>query len=385
MRTWGLSATEQDEVWARWRCGESLSSIARELGHRVPSVRSFIAETGGVRRQPPHRSSRSLSTSEREDISRGLAAGRSYRAIAAGLGRAPSSVSREVSRNGGPRRYRAQPADAAAYRRARRPKPSKLVVVPRLRAIVEDRLAHRWSPEQVAAWLRRAYPDDLEMRVSHETIYLSLFVQTRGALRRELTRHLRSGRSMRFPRAKRLPQGRGRIKNMVSISERPAQVADRAVPGHWEGDLLLGRQPTAVGTLVERTSRYVMLFALPRGYGAEHVRQALAQAVVTLPEQMRRSLTWDQGPEMAEHVRFTVDTGVTVYFCNPRSPWQRGSNENANRLLRQYLSKGGDFRKLTQDQLNNIAVELNTRPRQTLAWRTPSEVFLEVSLVADES
>ncbi len=384
MRTWGLSAAEQDEVWARWRSGESLGSIACELGHRVPSVRSFIAETGGVRRQPPRRSSRSLSASEREEISRGLAAGRSYRAIASGLGRAPSSVSREVTRNGGPTRYRAQSADAAAYRRARRPKPGKLVVVPRLRAIVEDRLAHRWSPEQIAAWLRRAYPNDLEMRVSHETIYLSLFVQTRGALRRELTRHLRSGRSMRFPRTKRLPQGRGRIKDMVSISERPAQVADRAVPGHWEGDLLLGMQPTAVGTLVERASRYVMLFALPRGYGADQVRQALAQAIVTLPEQLRRSLTWDQGPEMAEHVRFTVDTGVTVYFCDPRSPWQRGSNENTNRLLRQYLPKGRDFRKLTQDQLNTIAVELNTRPRQTLAWRTPSAVFLEASRVAEE-
>jgi IS30 family transposase len=273
-----------------------------------------------------------LSIAEREEISRGLAAGHSYRRIAAELGRARSSVSREVARNGGPRRYRAQAADGAAYRRARRPKPSKLVLVPGLRAIVEDRLAHRWSPEQIAVWLRRTYPDDLEMRVSHETIYLSLFVQTRGALRRELTRHLRSGRAMRFPRKKRLPQGRGRIGDMVSISDRPAEVGDRAVPGHWEGDLLLGRHPTAVGTLVLRTSRYVILFPLPNGYGAGQVRRALTRAIVTLPDHQRRSLTWDQGPEMAEQVGFTVDSGVAVYFCDPHSPWQRGSNENTNRL-----------------------------------------------------
>jgi len=318
---------------------------------------------------------------EREEISRGLAAGRSHRCIAAELGRAPSSVSREVARNGGSKHYRAQVADVAAYRRARRPKPSKLVLVPPLRAVVEDRLASRWSPEQISAWLRRTYPDDPEMHVSHETIYLSLFVQSRGALRRELTRHLRSARAMRFPRAKRLPQGRGRIKEMVSISERPPQVGDRAVPGHWEGDLLLGRHPTAVGTLVERTSRYVMLFPLPHGYGADQVRRALARTVVTLPDHLRRSLTWDQGPEMAEHVRFTVDTGVAVYFCDPHSPWQRGSNENTNRLLRQYLPKGGDFRPVTKNQLNGIAAELNSRPRQTLEWRTPAMVFTEVASV----
>jgi IS30 family transposase len=316
---------------------------------------------------------------EREEISRGMAAGHSYRRIATDLGRAPSSVSREIARNGGPKRYRAQAADVAAYRRARRPKPSKLVLVPRLRAVVEDRLAHRWSPEQIAAWLGRTYPDDPEMRVSHETIYLRLFVQTRGALRRELTRHLRSGRAMRFPRTKRLPQGRGRIRDMVSISERPALVGDRAVPGHWEGDLLLGKHPTAVGTLVERTSRYVMLFSLPHGYGAEQVRSALARTIVTLPDHLRRSLTWDQGPEMAEHVRFTVDTGVAVYFCDPHKPWQRGSNENTNRLLRQYLPKGSDFLQATKNQLNAIAAELNGRPRQTLEWRTPAMVFMEAS------
>jgi IS30 family transposase len=316
---------------------------------------------------------------EREEISRGLAAGHSYRRIAAELGRAPSSVSREVARNSDRKRYRAQAADIAAYRRARRPKPSKLVLVPRLRVVVEDRLAHRWSPEQIAAWLRRTYPDDSEMKVSHETIYLSLFVQSRGALRRELTRHLRSGRAMRFPRKKRLPQGRGRIRDMVSISERPPQIGDRAVPGHWEGDLLLGMHPTAVGTLVERTSRYVMLFPLPHGYGADQVRRALARTIIALPDHLRRSLTWDQGPEMAEHVRFTVDTGVAVYFCDPHSPWQRGTNENTNRLLRQYLPKGGDFRQVTKNQLHGIAAELNSRPRQTLEWRTPATAFVEAS------
>jgi transposase, IS30 family len=377
MRPWGLSASEQDEVWRRWRRGESLGSIARGLAHRLPSVRSFIADTGGVRRPPPRRSPRSLSIAEREEISRGVAAGHSYRHIAAQLGRAPSSVSREVGRNGGATRYRAQAADAAAYRRARRPKPSKLVLVPRLRTVVEDRLAHRWSPEQIAAWLRRTSSGDPEMWVSHETIYLSLFVQSRGALRRELTQHLRSGRAMRFPRAKRLPQGRGRIRDMLSISERPPKVGDRAVPGHWEGDLLLGKHPTAVGTLVERTSRYVMLFPLPHGYGAEQVRRALVRTIVSLPDHVRRSLTWDQGPEMAEHVRFTVDTGVAVYFCNPHSPWQRGSNENTNRLLRQYLPKGGDFRQVTKTELKAIAAELNSRPRQTLEWKTPAMAFME--------
>jgi IS30 family transposase len=256
--------------------------------------------------------------------------------------------------------------------------------VPRLRAIVEDRLAHRWSPEQIAAWLRKTYPDDPDMQVSHETIYLSLLVQTRGALRRELTRQLRSGRAMRFPRTKRLPQGRGRIRDMVPISQRPALVADRAVPGHWEGDLLLGKHPTAVGTLVERTSRYVMLFTLPGGYGADQVRRALAETIVSLPEHLRRSVTWDQGPEMAEHVTFTRDTGVAVYFCDPQSPWQRGTNENTNRLLRQYLPKGGDFRNISQDRLNAIAAELNTRPRQTLSWRTPGAMFLDASAPAAE-
>ena len=334
MRSWGLSAAEQDEVWRRWRQGESLRLIARRLGKRGPSVRAFVLQSGGVQRQPPRRAPRCLSMAEREEISRGVAAGEPCRQIAARLGRAPSTVSRELARNGGRHHYRAQAADAAAFRRAQRPKPAKLLLEPRLRAVVEAKLALRWSPEQIAGWLPLAYPSDPVMRVSHETIYLSLFVQSRGALRRELQRCLRTGRAMRYPRGKRLPQGRGQLRDVVLISERPAEATDRAVPGHWEGDLLLGKRPSAVATLVERASRYLTLVALPDGYKAEQVRPALAAAVARLPEQLRRSLTWDQGKEMAEHTKFTVDTGVQVYFCDPRSPWQRGTNENTVSVLR---------------------------------------------------
>jgi IS30 family transposase len=314
---------------------------------------------------------------EREEISRGVAAGESCREIAARLGRAPSTVSRELARNGGRHRYRAQAADAAAFGRAQRPKAAKLVTEPRLREVVEAKLALRWSPQQIAGWLPLAYPQDPVMRVSHETIYLSLFVQGRGALRRELQRCLRTGRAMRYPRGKRLPQGRGQLRDVVLISERPAEAKDRAVPGHWEGDLLLGRRPSAVATLVERASRYLTLVALTDGYKAEQVRPALAAAVARLPEQLRRSLTWDQGKEMAEHTQFTVDTGVQVYFCDPRSPWQRGSNENTNGLLRQYLPKGADLRQFDQATLDAIAAELNGRPRQTLGFKTPSQALAE--------
>ena len=377
MQSWGLSAAEQDEVWRRWRQGESLRLIARRLGKRGPSVRAFVLQTGGVQRHPPRRAPRCLSMAEREEISRGVAAGEPCRQIAARLGRAPSTVSRELARNGGRHRYRAQAADAAAYQRALRPKPAKLVLRPRLRSVVEAKLALRWSPQQIAGWLPLAYPQDPVLRVSHETIYLSLFVQSRGALRRELQRCLRTGRAMRYPRGKRLPQGRGQLRDVVLISERPAEVEDRAVPGHWEGDLLLGKRPSAVATLVERASRYLTLVALPDGYKAEQVRPALAAAVARLPEQLRRSLTWDQGKEMAEHTKFTVDTGVQVYFCDPRSPWQRGTNENTNGLLRQYLPKSGDLGQLDQTDLDAIAAELNGRPRQTLGFKTPSQALAE--------
>ena len=314
---------------------------------------------------------------EREEISRGLAAGLSLRAIAAGLGRAPSTVSREVAGNGGRRRYRALHADAAAWSRACRPKATRLSSRPGLASMVEEKLALRWSPQQICGWLRRRFPGGVEMQVSHETIYRSLFVQSRGDLRHELTRYLRTKRATRRPRGVRLPDGRGGRLYELGIAERPAEAADRAVPGHWEGDLVFGRAMTAIATLVERSTRYAMLVALPDGHKAERVADALAAIVQTLPRQLTRSLTWDQGNEMAEHVRFSVATGVAVYFCDPKSPWQRGSNENTNGLLRQYLPRTTNMQTLTQDDLDAIAAELSGRPRQTLGYQTPSEALAE--------
>ena len=383
MRRFGLSEREQEQVWALWGEGTSLRGVARKLGARPEYVRRYVTSTGGVRPAPRRRSGRSLSEREREEISRGLARGESCRAIAARIGRSHSAISREVHRNGGRERYRAHDADEAAWSRARRPKCCKLALHARLREVVEEKLGERWSPQQISGWLGCAYPDDLAMRVSHETIYLSLFVQSRGALRRELCAQLRSGRRTRRPRGRPLPQGRGRVREMVMISERPAEVEDRAVPGHWEGDLLLGKRPTGIATLVERTTRYAQLVALPDGYQAEPVRLALTASICSLPVQLRRSLTWDQGKEMAEHARFTVDSGVQVYFCDPKSPWQRGSNENTNGLLRQYFPKRGDLGGVTQEQLDAVAAQLNGRPRKTLGWMTPAERFAE--LVASSS
>jgi transposase, IS30 family len=313
-----------------------------------------------------------LSLSEREEISRGLAAGESMRCIAGRLGRAASTVSREMARNGGRHSYRATRAHRESRHRARRPKPSKLAVNHHLREVVEAKLELWWSPTQISEWLTEAYPEDEEMRVSHETIYQSLFVQGKGALRKELWRCLRSGRAVRRPQG-RPSSTKGRIRDMVMISERPAEIEDRAVPGHWEGDLLMGKGQTAIGTLVERWSRYVMLFPLPDGNTAEAVRDALTTTVQRLPEHLWKSLTWDQGREMAHHVEFSVDTGVDVFFCDPKSPWQRGTNENTNGLLRQYFPKTTDMSKLTQEELDQAAYSLNTRPRQTLDWKTPSD------------
>jgi IS30 family transposase len=378
VRAFGLTAEQQGEVWERWRAGASLRAVARQMGiDRPATVRCFVASTGGVRRPARRRDARHLSAAEREEISRGVAAGEGIRALARRLGRAPSTISRELARNGGRRRYRARVADAAADRRARRPKPCKLALNDRLRAEVEHGLGRRWSPQQIVARLVVDHPDDEGMRVSHETIYLTLFVQTRGALRRELTRSLRSGRAMRFPRGKRVPQGRGQLIDTVSVSERPAEAEDRAVPGHWEGDLIFGKRPSAIATLVERQTRFLQLVALPNGCKAEQVRPALAASIKRLPDQLRRSLTWDHGKEMAEHHAFRVDTGVQVYFCDPHSPWQRGSNENTNGLVRQYLPRTTDLSRLSQRDLNAIADELNTRPRQTLNWKTPSEALEE--------
>ncbi len=370
--------TEADRatIWQMREAGVSVKRIANHLGRQNSSLRKFIADAGGHRPRERTRSELRLSLEEREEISRGLAAGSSIRSIARVIDRTPSTVCREVNANGGRKRYRALVADRGARRRALRPKHTKLARCRRLRAIVERKLEARWSPQQISAWLALSYPNDPEMRVSHETIYQSLFVQGRGALRKELHSCLRTGRAMR--RAKAYTKGnvgQGQLRNMVMISERPAEVSDRAVPGHWEGDLIFGKKMTAIGTLVERKSRYVILLKLPNGIGAEAVRRAMTKRILTLPAQLRRSITWDQGKEMAEHVQFTVDTGVQIYFCDPKSPWQRGSNENTNGLLRQYLPKSSDLSQCSQRELDAIARSLNTRPRQTLGWMTPSQAF----------
>jgi IS30 family transposase len=368
-----------DQVWVRLRAGQAAKPTARELGLCTGTVRAYLLRCGGIRPEPRRRATGRLSMAEREEISRGLAAGESIRAIAGALGRSPSTVSREVSRNGGVRRYRAARADQQAWARAARPKACKLAGNPVLRAIVEDKLQRRWSPQQIAGWLKLAYPRLPEMQVSHESIYRTLYVQSRGALRKELTRYLRTGRVIRRPKGVRLPDGRGGRPNTLHISERPPEVEDRAVPGHWEGDLVFGKGMSPVATLVERSTRYLMLVALPAGnHQADAVADALAAAITTLPQQLAKSLTWDLGHEMAQHQRFTVATGVQVYFCDPKSPWQRGSNENTNGLLRQYLPRRLDFRTLTQVDLDAIAQELNERPRQTLKFKTPSQALAEV-------
>ena len=374
-----LSAVVEDEIWVRLRAGHAAKPTARALGLSTGTVRGYLERCGGIRPEPRRRSPSRLSLAEREEISRGLAAGQSFRVIAVGLGRSVSTVSREVAVHGGRRRYRAAPADQSAWSRARRPKSCKLAINPDLGVMVGEKLKRRWSPEQIAGWLKSTYPDNPEMQVSHETIYRTLFIQSRGALRKELTAHLRTGRVIRRPAGTRLPDGRGGRPGILNISERPAEADDRAVPGHWEGDLVFGKRMSPVATLVERSTRFVMLVALPGGHHkADVVADALAVAIQRLPSQLARSLTWDQGNEMAEHARFTEATGVEVYFCDPKSPWQRGSNENTNGLLRQYLPRTLDFRTLTQDDFDAIAAELNGRPRQTLGFKTPSQALAEV-------
>jgi transposase, IS30 family len=367
----------------RWRIAElaAQGSTTRLIAQEIGRGHGVVAKHLRVMRRPPPRESvRSalrLSLAEREEISRGLAGGESLRAIATRLGRASSTIVREVAANGGRRRYRACTADKRAVGRRRRPKPSKLAACGRLRAAVEAKLERRWSPTQISGWLVAEFPDDPEMRVSHETIYASLFVQSRGALRKELTRYLRSGHSTRRPQGHTVMNGQGQLRGTLNIRERPAEANDRAVPGHWEGDLLMGKGMRAIATLVERKTRFVMLIALPNGHAADVVADALAAKIVELPEQLRRSLTWDQGKEMASHARFTDETGVQVYFCDPRSPWQRGSNENTNGLLRQYFPKRTEISHYSQADLDDVAAELNGRPRQTLGWKTPSQALDE--------
>jgi IS30 family transposase len=345
------------------------------MGCSTRSIQRFMALTGGLkpRRQ---RSPRRLSVSDREELSRGLVAGESFRSIAGRLGRAPSTISREVAWSGGRSQYRAWWAEEQAGTRARRPKAMKLAMHARLCRTVERRLERRWSPQQVSRSLVADYPGDVEMRVSHETIYKSLFIQARGALRKDLAVCLRTGRIQRRPHMRIERSGAGRLQNMILISERPPAVEDRAVPGHWEGDLIIGKGGrSAIGTLVERSSRFVMLLHLPHGRCADEVRVALTRKISKLPAELRRTLTWDQGKEMADHVRFSTATNMEVYFCDPHSPWQRGSNENTNGLLRQYFPKDSDLSVHTAAHLNAVARELNGRPRQTLNWMKPCEVF----------
>ena len=371
-RPGGLSAASKKELWERWRAEESISDIARALRKAPGSIHGMIEATGGI--SPPQRCRRgcALTLAEREEISRGLATGESLRAIASRLGRSASTACREVNRNGGRNRYRATKADERAWERARRPKRCLLCVNDRLRDLVAEKLKADWSPEQISGWLKREYPEDEQMYISHETIYRTLFVQARGALRRELLAHLRSKRMMRKGRhASTRGQPRGQIKEAVSIRERPPEVEDRAVPGHWEGDLLSGSRNTHVATLVERSSRFVMLVRIG-GKDTESVVAALSEQIRRLPKTMIATLTWDRGPEMAAHKKFTVATDVEVYFCDPRSPWQRGTSENTNRLIRQYLPRRTDLSVYDQGDLDLIAQKLNSRPRKTLGYDTPA-------------
>lgn len=370
-----FSEAECAVVWERWKEGALYSDIGRELGRSSQAVTYLIVRHGGIAPAKRVRSERVLSVIEREEISRGLVSGESFRSIARRLARAPSTISREIQRHGGALGYRAHAADSKAWNRARRPKTCRLVTNPKLGELVWGKLRNNWSPEQIAHWLMNAYPDDSAMHVSHETIYRTLYVQTRGELRRELTSHLRRSYGVRQTRsAKRTGRGRGQIVGAVSISERPAEANDRAVPGHWEGDLLAGNKKSNIATLVERKSRFVMLVRLPNR-DTETVVKAIARRIQRLPESLRQSLTWDRGMEMSAHDDFTVATDIQVYFCDPRSPWQRGSNENTNGLLRQYFPKGKDLSNVTQRELDAVARSLNTRPRETLNWQTPAEAL----------
>jgi IS30 family transposase len=364
-------------MWERWRRGESLHSIAKHFGRSHSSIQGIVSRTGGVQPRQRSRSSRSLSLAEREEISRGIASGRSLRSIALRLGRAPSTISRELIRNGGLTGYRAHRADQAAWERARRPKVCKLAGNRRLARVVARQLRALWAPQQIAGWLRWRYPNDENLQVSHETIYKTLFIQARGALKKELLAHLRRAHTMRYPRGHTLKgKKQGRIIDAVSIRERPAEIEDRALPGHWEGDLLIGGNRSQIATLVERKTRYVMLVRV-NSIDTETVINALIEQAQKLPRELYQSLTWDRGTEMKAHKRFTLDTDIKVFFCDPKSPWQRGSNENTNGLLRQYFPKGMDLSGIHQNKLNAVARQLNERPRKTLGYHSPAEKFSE--------
>ena len=362
-------------MWDRWQRGESLKAIGRAFGKPSSSIYNQLAPRGGIRPAPRRRSRLALTLSEREEISRGIVAQRSVRSMALLLGRSPSTVSREVRRNGGYDRYRAATADARAWARAHRPKRCKLAKHPPLRRAVARKLRLNWSPEQIAGWLKRVHPGEGSYQVSHETIYRSLFVQARGVLKKELLQHLRTKRTnLRSKHIGQKGEGQGQIKDIISISERPASIEDRAVPGHWEGDLITGSKNGYIATLVERHTRYVML-ARVTGKDTQTVVSALIKQARKLPAELYKSLTWDRGKELSDHRRFSLETDIDVYFCDPRSPWQRGSNENTNGLLRQYFPKGTDLSVYSQADLNRVARQLNERPRKTLGFETPAEKF----------
>jgi IS30 family transposase len=371
----GFSTAEKTELWDRWQRGESLKAIGRVFGKPSSSIFFQLAPYGGIRPAPRRRSRLALTLSEREEISRGIVAQQSIRSMASLLGRPASTVSREVRRNGGYDQYRATLADGRAWARARRPKRCKLARHPPLCREVARRLGLNWSPEQITGWLKRGHPGDGSCQVSHETIYRSLFVQARGVLKKELLQHLRSKRTIRRSKqARRKGDGRGQITDIVSIRERPASVEDRAVPGHWEGDLLSGSKNSHIATLVERHTRYLMLVKVANKETQTVVSALIGQAK-KLPSELYKSLTWDRGKELADHRRFTLATDIDVYFCDPQSPWQRGSNENTNGLLRQYFPKGTDLSVYSQAELNKVARQLNERPRKTLEFETPAERF----------
>ncbi len=364
--------TQRADIWNRWKAGQTLHEIGRAFGKPHSSIRCLLLPRGGIPRAARRRSRLALTLAEREDISRGVASGSSLREIARRLDRAASTLSREVTRHGGRPAYRAHEADDQAWESALRPKKCLLTLHPRLREVVASKLILDWSPEQISGWLKTPYPDDGSMRVSHETIYRSLFIQARGVLKKELMDHLRSKRRMRRSRhASPSGQSRGQIVNAISIRERPAEAEDRAIPGHWEGDLLSGAKNSYIATLVERHSRFAMLIKVS-SKETEVVVATLSRHVRKLPAILRRSLTWDRGLEMAKHKAFTVATDVKVYFCDPQSPWQRGTNENTNLLLRQYFPRGTDLSAYSQAQLDQVALRLNQRPRKTLGFETPA-------------
>ncbi len=370
-----FTSEQKSEIWDRWQSGESMSSIGRGFDRNSSSIYPLLSRTGGIRPAVRKRSRLALTLVEREEISRGLESRLSLRSIALRLRRSPSTVSREVKRNGGRDKYRAVRSDQAAWDRAHRPKVCKLACNYSLRWTVSRKLQLNWSPEQISGWLKRKYPQEEHNQVSHETIYRSLFVQARGVLKKELMQYLRSKRRMRRSRQASLKRdGLGQIKDAVSIRQRPASVEDRAVPGHWEGDLIGGSRNSYIATLVERHTRYVMLAKVPNK-DTQSVVSALIKQAHKLPRELYKSLTWDRGKELADHRRFTLATDIDVYFCDPSSPWQRGSNENTNRLLRQYFPKGTDLSVHSQAHLNKIARQLNERPRKTLQFETPADRF----------